>query len=1337
MIKTYINIILITVLPACLSITEANAQTNESAYKGRHFFLGFMQNEVDGSIMLTGALALRIHITAEQDANILVNTPLYSTLHTISADSILILDIYDGMELKESEEIVNRLVEIESDVPIMVYCYNSRHQTTDSYAAIPVSKWGYEYVTVNYSNDQYFPDDEEIRDYLLEPRSSEFLIMAAYDSTVVEIIPASITRANKQYGKKYYVTLNEGEAYLVQSYRADKGYGDLTGSIIRSTKPIGVISGHVRTSIPNTINIDSKDHLCEMLMPAETWGKKFISVPFGVNTVGDLFRITGYYPNTIVSFRSQSNQGSTEIDNPGGFKELINAFEPIVWESNRPVQIAQFMKRFGGPNDPQNYDPCMVILPPVEQFVNRILFQVPNYYIATYTIQFDHHVVSLVATEEALSNLTIDGALVSVKDNIENQKIPGENLYWARFEAAPGKHELKCEKGGFMAILYGYGHMDSYAHVLGASLENPNAKDSIAPEIFISENCGKINGYIREWFQFGNKGIDFAEVVESKTSNYKWTLDPVTDTSTFIYFTAEPEDIFSDGSFALDYRDRAGNGGRYFYEYNGIKLDIPEEVVFKDSPADGTVCNTFSVVNRGSGTVTVNRFNFLNRPNSSYKCNETFPKELAPGDSFEVEICYIPGGDTASLDTRIDVNVRCLGDTLIPVKGSVELPKIIITDYDFYRVLVGRDSCADVYIINAGTLPVTIDSLKLPTDMRFSFEGGINFPVKFYSGDSLKIRFCFNPDSIGIFEGSVSTYNNRGLTSEGKLTGEGAYQDVNSITIDWKKRRAGTVNDTTAEFSNSGTYKAFLSFDEFLNYDTDISADRISKIKDILLFLANTKKIDLSFTPHEARKYELSAKMKTGWELHPSISVNLLGEGTLPEIETRDLVLDTTVIYTRRDSNCRIITAGGNEDLTIDAVNFIEGDDSCFVIDLSTYTDITLPAGDFIEIPVTFIPQKLGWSEIVLEVIHDAMPAYRRDTAYISIKGFAVPEDTLDAEMDLEMPAMLTCVKEKIYPEIINTGNTAFELRESPEIFSAGGMTAEIVTEPSYPYYLAPDSALTYTVELLPYGREQKILEIKQTAYGINGEEKALNVSRTFTPVIMPLEINPIEDLSAAPGDTIRVFLSGSFPHRADTAVSFNIELSMQMSSFYYVKEPAELNLNTNGNNLTYPLDISQESNKLLISLKEKLSLSENAQWELDFKLLALLSGNHDESVTCRFYSDLCYLPGSIGADVDIKDVCAQNLRIVNTIQDRPWLYVSPSPVREKMNVKLFLPEKDKVNLSLFDLQGKKYVLLSNYFLKKGEHSLIFEKLNFEPGLYFISMTANKNIVSQKLIISK
>ena len=104
------------------------------------------------------------------------------------------------------------------------------------------------------------------------------MFIAVEDSTTVTYIPNTNTLADQPFEIKSIV-LQAGECYLVQSQQSVLiGSRDLTGSRVTSTKPIVLLSGHVRAGIPNKTS-NSKDHLIEMLPPIPKWRKHYISSP--------------------------------------------------------------------------------------------------------------------------------------------------------------------------------------------------------------------------------------------------------------------------------------------------------------------------------------------------------------------------------------------------------------------------------------------------------------------------------------------------------------------------------------------------------------------------------------------------------------------------------------------------------------------------------------------------------------------------------------------------------------------------------------------------------------------------------------------------------------------------------------------------------------------------------------------------------------------------------------------------------------------------------------------------------------------------------------------------
>ena len=74
---------------------------------------------------------------------------------------------------------------------------------------------------------------------------------------------------------------------------------DLTGSIIKSDKPIAAFGGNKCTNVP--IGYYACDHIVEQLTPTSTWGQAFLTVPLATRLNGDTFRILASQDGTEVS----------------------------------------------------------------------------------------------------------------------------------------------------------------------------------------------------------------------------------------------------------------------------------------------------------------------------------------------------------------------------------------------------------------------------------------------------------------------------------------------------------------------------------------------------------------------------------------------------------------------------------------------------------------------------------------------------------------------------------------------------------------------------------------------------------------------------------------------------------------------------------------------------------------------------------------------------------------------------------------------------------------------------------------------------------------------------
>ena len=174
---------------------------------------------------------------------------------------------------------------------VIVYGFNKDTYTNDGFMGLPLDVLGTTYYAV-----VYWPP---------VPSSlyTEIGVVATADNTIVKFtFPGEqrgahsydpLRRVDIRYNGRMYsngdtlvVTLDRLDTFQVQSV------GDLTGTLIKSTKPVAAFSGNVRTWVGMEIWAEkekSRDHLVEQLFPVEKWGKTFVTVPTPARTVGDFY----------------------------------------------------------------------------------------------------------------------------------------------------------------------------------------------------------------------------------------------------------------------------------------------------------------------------------------------------------------------------------------------------------------------------------------------------------------------------------------------------------------------------------------------------------------------------------------------------------------------------------------------------------------------------------------------------------------------------------------------------------------------------------------------------------------------------------------------------------------------------------------------------------------------------------------------------------------------------------------------------------------------------------------------------------------------------------------
>lgn len=299
------------------------------------------------------------------------------------------IEVPNTAQVRGSYGVDRRAVHVVADQPVTVYGLNHRYQTSETFAAIPTSALGNEYRVVGYR-------------WLQNDLVSQMAVVATDDSTVVTVTPTAAVimvlptpapARTSAIGKPITVMLARGDVFpLIASYDP-KLTSDLTGTLVRSSKPVAVFSGHNCAYVPN-MSVKACNVLVEQMPPTSSWGHMF-GIGALKGRTRSVVRVIANQDSTVVSI----NDREVATLKAGEFHEDANVLADALILTSRPALVAQFSQGFEYDNVG---DPMMLIVPPIEQFDNV-------YTIATPVRGSWHHYINVIAKNDAIDGLRIDG----------------------------------------------------------------------------------------------------------------------------------------------------------------------------------------------------------------------------------------------------------------------------------------------------------------------------------------------------------------------------------------------------------------------------------------------------------------------------------------------------------------------------------------------------------------------------------------------------------------------------------------------------------------------------------------------------------------------------------------------------------------------------------------------------------------------------------------------------------------------------------------------------------------------------------------------------------------
>lgn len=375
----------------------------------------------------------------------------------IPENGIVTISLPAECENLGSEQVLPSAVEVWTQRPSSVYIHQYNEFRSDAALVLPVNSLGREYFTMSYSayqnRDDHYP--------------TEFVVVATEDQTTVQIVPSAKTQAGRSKGSTHSVVLDRGQSYQVQGGDVSQ---DLSGSYVKSDKPVAVFSGNRWTQVPN--GCGNRDNLLEQMYPIETWGKEFVAVP-SAYTSEDIYRLIAAEDKTTV--RIENNLGNVIFSyqlNKGEYREFKLFRTAAIIKSDKPICLAHFL--VGGLCNGLNSlgDPSMLMLNSSSQFRDTVTL---------FNTRFQNilrHFINVIMRSADTSSFRLDGKeLRDFNTHFITMGSSAEFSY-AIIELAQGAHTLLGGGCGLIASAYGYGQAESYAYGGGANFYKINSVQS-------------------------------------------------------------------------------------------------------------------------------------------------------------------------------------------------------------------------------------------------------------------------------------------------------------------------------------------------------------------------------------------------------------------------------------------------------------------------------------------------------------------------------------------------------------------------------------------------------------------------------------------------------------------------------------------------------------------------------------------------------------------------------------------------------------------------------------------------------------------------------------------
>jgi hypothetical protein len=382
---------------------------------------------------------------------------LFNKSFSVTAGAVTNIAIDNRIMISSNDAVVTNGIHVTASAPVSVYAFNYSIHASTAFTCYPVPLLGTNYWLMARPTYYYASD-------------SELAIVATTNNTTVYITPSTTAVFGGHTGF-YSTNLQQGQTYQIHSDGGETG--DVTGTRITSTAPIGVFAGASLAFVPT--NTDAANPLVQEQLPVELWGSNVLSMGFAGRTNGDSYRILAAYSNSVVTVTGlvvtvDEDTGGitttnevvvTNLDAGEFYDTIIQG--PAQFQANLPIQVAHFANGSDLSGEPG--DPCEILLPPVGHYLDtNIVVTLTNDLPYQVIGDFSENYLNLIVPQSAISTTFVDGLNVAATNFVT---IGTSGYYGAQLSVTnSGAHTITGSQPVGVEV-YGFGIDDAYGYFGG------------------------------------------------------------------------------------------------------------------------------------------------------------------------------------------------------------------------------------------------------------------------------------------------------------------------------------------------------------------------------------------------------------------------------------------------------------------------------------------------------------------------------------------------------------------------------------------------------------------------------------------------------------------------------------------------------------------------------------------------------------------------------------------------------------------------------------------------------------------------------------------------------